>query len=233
MNTGLKSNFKSIGPFIILLSLAINNLNCHSNKYKNEKSEKKDNTHSHIIKGLEELFHLSKDYIRSRNIDTDLEKYINSLSRDKLIQHAFALEVYHRESIGEKHLIGGLHDYVFTVPEEHIKNYIFKKLEEHPEIQNKEMLDDIVLRQGEKEYTKHDREFVIKNSVNELERKDLERLAIELEKYHRKDRDKFIFGGLHDYIGSISDEDLRVYISKEVNEHFEVNNVDKLKEMLE
>jgi len=67
--------------------------------------------------------------------------------------------------------------------------------------------------------------------LHTLDRKGLEEHALALEKYH----DSFIseqkFGGLHDYIERLSDDEITSYILKEVNEHPEVNNMHKLKEL--
>lgn len=168
----------------------------------------------------------------------DVHDYIQGLKREELIEVAFACERYHRKIHGETHLMGGLHDYVFRVPDEQIRNYVIKEVKEHQELNDIHVLRDLskkILLETE-ELKKYGREFVIGEGIHDylwsLNRKDLEKIALGTEEYHRKIREEYLFGGLHDYIATISDEDLRSYIIKEVNEHYEINNIKALKEFL-
>jgi hypothetical protein len=149
------------------------------------------------------------------------------------------MEVYHREVSGQKGLIGGIHDYVFKISDDQIRNFIFKELIEHSEVCEIKKIQELSKSSEQKteELKDYKRDLVMGDGIHEylrsLNRRDLGRLAIQLEKYHRKQKDEFIFGGLHDYIDQIPEEDLRSYISKEVNEHLEINNVESLKDLLE
>jgi hypothetical protein len=179
---------------------------------------------------------------RTNSNSTPLERevidYVMNLDRPNLIELAYTLEKYHRRVTGGKDLMGGLHDYVFKIPDDQMRNYIFDKLNEHSEIAKKDKLIELVKEsksQTEESHT-HDRDFIVAEGIHEylkaLPRKSLEKLALGLENYHRKIRDEFLLGGLHDYINQISEEDLSAYILKEANEHAEINSVQKLDEFV-
>lgn len=180
------------------------------------------------------------DYIKkirlSLQCDEDVTDYVKNMERSELIELAYTLENYHRKVKGQKHLMGGLHDYVFKIPDDHIRKYIFDELLEHPEICKKEAILSLLKESNLSTEEEKDRDFMMGGGIHDflysLESADLKKLALGLEAYHRKQKDEFVFGGLHDYINSITDEELRTYISKEVNEHQEVNEITKLKELM-
>jgi hypothetical protein len=222
----------------ILLVLVFLSYSTMSIEFLND--EKVSDNYATIKSVIERLKRIiTEDKKAPTKITKEIIDYIMSLERKDLINVAFAMEVYHRESKGQKGLIGGLHDYVFKISDDQIRNFVFKELEEHPEICEKITLVSIVNKEAHKteELTKYEREFVMGDGIHEflrsLNRRDLGRLAISIENYHRKQKDEFMFGGLHDYIEQISEEDLRTYVTKEVNEHLEINNVEALKTMLE
>jgi len=61
-------------------------------------------------------------------------------------------------------------------------------------------------------------------------REELTGWALGLEGYHRDG--KMILGGLHDRINSMTKEDILAYVQKELAEHKEINNFEKLNELI-
>jgi hypothetical protein len=172
------------------------------------------------------------------HIDRDVIEFIVNLSREDLIPTAYTLEIYHRKINHQEGLMGGLHDYVFSISDDQIRNYVFKELIEHPEISQIntiKMMTEATKATTEK-LRKYGREFLVGEGIHDYlraaPRDKLESLAFAVEKYHQKIREEFLFGGLHDYITQISDDDLRSYIAKETNEHNEINNVKALEELI-
>ncbi len=192
-----------------------------------------------ILKWLLRVSHLDLKTEQEPHLEKDVIDYVMSLNRSELIEVAYSLERYHRIVFNQTQLMGGLHDYVFKISEDQIRNFVFKELVEHPEISKKPLIENLVLSSKTQieELKKYDRDFIIGGGIHDylitLDRPMMNKLALALENYHRKQRDEFMFGGLHDYINQISEEDLRSYISKEANEHNEINNVSALKELVE
>lgn len=222
---------KIISIFLIcLIFLSSKSIN---QEFLGKENDDNSNKYSSIYSFLEKVDKI----ISVRKIDKDIVDYIMNLERTKLIQISYAMEIYHRGDQGR--ILGGLHDYVFRISDDQIRNYIFKELYEHPEICEKSKVVALVIKSGQQieQATKYDRDFVMGDGVHDylrtFDRPNLAKLAIALENYHMKQKDEFRFGGLHDYIDHISEEDLRDYITKEINEHLEINNTQALKKLIE
>jgi hypothetical protein len=203
-----------------------------------------------VRKRLEDVLKWFKRYIdelkeadtprngNSTVLEKDVIEYVMSLNRTELTELGYLLEKYHRRVTGGKDLIGGLHDYVFRIPDDQIRKYVFDELKEHPEISKKMKLEKLVedSKTQTEEVKTYDRDFIIGEGIHDylktLNRDSLNKLALGLENYHRKLKDEFVFGGLHDYITQISDEDVKAYILKEANEHTEINSVKALDEFV-
>lgn len=235
---------RSVISLILLFTFCLTFSNCHVEEFLKEVNNEDKLTQNDFIKLiLEKIFtkHFPNKEQKPNewNLDKDVFEYVQGMDRRDLIDLAYSLEKYHRQVLGQKGMMGGLHDYVFRIEDDRIREYIYKELVEHKEICDREKLQQLVAKSERRteELPEFDRDMVMGGGIHEyihnLERKDLNTLALALEKYHRKQKDDFIFGGLHDYINDISEEDLRSYIAKEANEHDEINNIKSIKQLIE
>jgi hypothetical protein len=76
-------------------------------------------------------------------LDMEVQKYIETMDREKLTTMAIHLEKYHRKELGQGHVLGGIHDYIFRLTEEEIRNYIMKEIKEHPDLNNVKKLHSL------------------------------------------------------------------------------------------
>jgi hypothetical protein len=75
--------------------------------------------------------------------------------------------------------------------------------------------------------------LIIKNNLSTKSLEDLKPIAIRLENYSNTKRGGLILGGLHDYIGQISKEDLLNFCMRIIKENKELVNLEKLNEVIE
>jgi hypothetical protein len=154
---------------------------------------------------------------------------LQALDRKKLEAISLAVDQYHRKEDKDMLIGGGIHDYLWRASDDEIRAYIAKELKEHPE------LDDIaIIESMAKEYEKKDHGIEITQGVRiylaSLDKDHLAKLALGLEKYHRKQTGQDgLIGGLHDYITNLSEDDLRDSIVSEIKCHTEMNQVEQLK----
>jgi hypothetical protein len=201
----------------------------------------KDEIIKFIIKGLQLL---NSSTIPATNnkiflaetipIGGGIHDHLHAYDRDKLIAVTLALEKYHKQVVHEEKILGGMHDYVWRIPDDELRSYIIREVNEHPEIADFDTIEEMA---KEFERKKED-EFTLDQEVRDylptLERNMLEKLATKLEKYHRKQSgtEKFI-GGLHDYITYLPNDEIHNYIVREIKCHAELNKVEELKKILE
>jgi len=71
-----------------------------------------------------------------------IEEHLKNLSKEDLIKLAFQCEKYHNKLLyGESRpIMGGLHDYIWRLNEDQIREIILKEIKEHPEINSLEKL---------------------------------------------------------------------------------------------
>jgi predicted CopG family antitoxin len=161
-------------------------------------------------------------------IDSSVNKYLISLSREDLLKLAYETEKVHKKSIGAEGTVGGLHDYAWRLPDDEIRKIIMKEAQEHQEINSKEKL--MTLLENHLIFlTSQPTNNEIKNYLLTLERKDLEKLAYATEKVHKKSIGaEGTEGGLHDYIWRLSEDEIRDIIINETEEHEQLNSKEKL-----
>jgi len=80
--------------------------------------------------------------------------YIWRLPREKINLWALATEQYHRE-INNLHLLGGLDDYITSLSDKQVVEYILKEIKEHPELNSDKKLDELVTKYGIKSPVAH------------------------------------------------------------------------------
>jgi hypothetical protein len=187
----------------------------------------------------EEVFN-KEDTFQNLNTQTYFEKnenifggglgdYLQASDKDHLIKICYAIENYTKTS---SDIMGGLHDFINGWDEHRLREYILEKVKLHPELDNVEKIEGLINNKNELGYLA-EKGFDLKNDVEKhiytLNKDNLSKLAIQLENYHRKENGQENFlGGIHDYIFNLNDEEIRNYIMKEIKEHADLNNLEKL-----
>jgi len=173
--------------------------------------------------------------------DGGLHDFIFTLPRDKLTSWALTTEAYHRD-VKHQHLMGGLDDYISSLTNQQIIDYIMREVKEHPEIANKDKLDALSTKYNIDINSVHEATPEAPKSVGPViggdgglhdvlfrtDRDTLDKWALSTEKYHRQVNNLHLMGGLHDYINSLSNEQVIEYITKETKEHPEIASPLKL-----
>jgi predicted RNA-binding protein YlqC (UPF0109 family) len=153
-----------------------------------------------------------------------LHDYIFRLPREKLVTWALAAEKYSRR-LSKVPIYGGLHDYIFRLSEQEISEYILKMVAKYPELNSSEKLDEISAPAAN-ETIEVKMGGGIHDYLPSMEIEELQQWALKAEKQHRKiTKTENIIGGMHDNIKNLSREALIRYITKEVVDHPEINNV--------
>jgi poly-D-alanine transfer protein DltD len=148
-------------------------------------------------------------------------------NRQTLEKWALATEKYHRE-VNHLHLLGGLDDYISSLTNEKVVEYIVKEVSEHPEIDSADKLNELAVKYGIERITVFSNPIKNNSFDDIIRRKTLEAWALTCEQFHRNANNIHPMGGLHDYISRLSDDEVIEYIKKEVAEHEELNSVEKL-----
>jgi len=91
----------------------------------------------------------------------EIKKYLNTLSRDDLIKVSMKCERQHKISIGMEHSIGGLHDYIWNLSDDQIREYILKESQEHEELNSANKLSLLLI--GNKDKPERDEDEKEKN----------------------------------------------------------------------
>jgi HD superfamily phosphohydrolase YqeK len=151
------------------------------------------------------------------------------MDRDTLNKWALTSENYHRK-VNNLNLFGGLHDYLETLSNEQVVQYILKKAQDYPEIASAEKLNSLSSEYGITGKVENVRKMGGDGGLHDyiwrLPRKTLERYAFAAEKYHNKNQ--MIIGGLHDYIFNLNNQQIVQYIMGQVKEHPELGSGAKL-----
>ena len=168
--------------------------------------------------------------------DGGLHDFIWRMERPQLNNWALASERYHRD-VNNIHTLGGLHDYIDNLSNQQIIEYIMKEVKEHPEIASSQKLDALVSKFGisnsSPQNAKLGDAFIggdggLHDYIWKMERPSLNKWALTTERYHRKVNNLHIYGGLHEYINSLSNQEVIEYIMREVKEHPEIASSTKL-----
>jgi len=145
--------------------------------------------------------------------------YIWKMSLDALKVWALTTENYHKEINGISDFVGGLHDFINSMSIEELIVYIMKEIKEHPELTASE-IESLSQKYGT------NRTLTISDTITTMNRKNLTNMAFTLERYHHNGSK--VFGGLHDRISKLSDDEIKQYILKELNEHPEIACIKKI-----
>jgi HD superfamily phosphohydrolase YqeK len=155
-----------------------------------------------------------------------IHDYLPQLERNEMEAWALATEYHHRLVTNTTNLIGGLHDYIGSLTNKQVIEYITKKVNEHPELNNDNQMKTLVNKLGylKVDETRNKNFGGIHDVLPKLSRKDLERWALKCEQYRFRDSG-MVLGGLHDYIFKMTRKEITDYILKEVNAFPEINSI--------
>jgi len=153
--------------------------------------------------------------------DGGLSAVIWRTERTKLNEWALDLEKYHKNG---QPTMGGLHDYINKLTNQEVIDYIYKELREHPEVHNLGKLNGLSVAAVQQIVVGGD--GGLHDVIWRTPRPQLDQWALSLEKVHNNNQQ--VLGGLHDYISGMSNQDVINYINKEVKEHPEYSNLQKL-----
>jgi hypothetical protein len=164
----------------------------------------------YVVKVNSEYSELTLDLLKTKADEYGIMKdntpqsSLLKLDRKTLEAYAYAAEKYGRVKKGKGNLLGGLHDYITSLTDEKVADYIVKVTQEYPEL-NIDKLEEL----SDKNSIKGFSDFEVE--LRKLERNTLEIYALTAEKYKRIHKGQ-LMGGIHDYYKTASDEVLIDYI---------------------
>jgi len=128
--------------------------------------------------------------------------------------------------------MGGLHDYISTLSNKQLVEYIMNKAKDLPELDSADKLNELVTQYG----IKNDSHNVgvqgpmggLHDFIFRIPREQVSLWALAAEKFHRDATNKQLLGGLHDYIDTLETYQIAEYVLKEAGEHEELNTTDFL-----
>ena len=160
--------------------------------------------------------------------EAPFELEIQNYNNAQLQKIALACEKFSREKENMGHLLGGLDDYIFRLSDNEIIEIIKKYSIAYPELRNVEKLNrlaniEVIVSRGESWGV---------NYLNTFSRSQLEAMALASETYYRKKENKEgLKGGLHDYIASLSKEQVIEYIMNKANSYPELQEIGTLEKL--
>ena len=83
-------------------------------------------------------------------ISEGVKNYLIRANRENIINLALKLERYHRKKTGTEKFLGGLHDYIFYITDDDIRNYIYREIKENKEINDVNQLEKLLAGENDK-----------------------------------------------------------------------------------
>lgn len=150
--------------------------------------------------------------------DTDFVKGLKACSRNDKINLALTTEQIYREEKNLGKLRGGLHDYISSLSDDEIVSYITKTTSALPEeFRSVDGLKKTTAKYG---FTYEFEKTEIQNILFKAERNTLIKWALACEKFDRVEKEQdHILGGLHDFISTQKDDEIRKYIEDKINQY--------------
>jgi hypothetical protein len=168
------------------------------------------------------IYPLPDEKESEKEIDKEVEEHLKSIERKEIMDLALSCERYHKSVYNMTHVYGGLHDYIWNLSDDLIREYIKKEIREHPELNKLSSMKYV----GEFN-------FGIDKIILTMNKTELINLSYKLEKYHKQaiGQSQEFLGGLHDNIWKWNEDEILTYIVKEIKEHKELNNEKQFLEM--
>ena len=158
-----------------------------------------------------------------------IHDYLFRQSRSTLIRWALTGEAHERR-VKDLHLLGGLHDYIGTLSDVEIANYVSEKAQKYKELDSGVKLDSLA-----KEYSVHYEELPHLTQLGGLhdyifrkDRKTLIMWALTCEYHDRYERKVNVLGGLHEYVHTLTNEKIADYVLGMAAVYPVLNNAENL-----
>lgn len=148
---------------------------------------------------------------------------IQSLTKNDLLEVAYACEKFARAKSNQSYITGGLHDYASKLSEEQLKEIIFEFFRSHKELTRIDFLEELLSSP----------KLVVKDNLIQLPIETLQVICVNLESYDRDVRNHHPDGGIHDYVTRLSKEELLSYIFKMFDKYPILNIVGELEAILD
>jgi len=157
----------------------------------------------------------------SGNIDIEgMREALNEVDKTTLINWAIAAEEYDREKSGVQ-LLGGLHDYAYSLTADNLVGIIIGYIQQHPELSRNGAFQNMV---GDIQ-AQHPSLFGgFLDYVRNFSREEMIKLGLAGESYDRAQRKIQLLGGLHDYIDSLDNGRIMKIVMDYVRQYPELNN---------
>lgn len=155
----------------------------------------------------------------------DVFKSFNSYKKHDLIYFAISLDEYDRE---RKPRLGGVRDFAYRLNNDELKKVITNYLMQYPELLEENQLNTLVNR------IKVENAGLFGGLIDYLKDFNIievRKLALAGEKYDREQKKIILLGGLHDYIDTLSLENIRKIIHSYIMTYNELNENGKLEEL--
>jgi hypothetical protein len=148
----------------------------------------------------------------------NFDKFLSQQSRANLIHIAIGLEKYHKKQTSTEQYLGGLHDYIMHLSEQEIKNFIFRELKCHPELDISSLQAFIQNEDNKNFENAKNKIFLSVKSIDEiLQDANREKLELILNDLNRQvgGKYKYLMGNLHPF----TNEDLKTFIKRILDEN--------------
>lgn len=146
-----------------------------------------------------------------------IEDYLFKMNLEDLKNMALAGESYDRTQ-RKVILLGGLHDYIDSLSKDQVYEIIMNYVRQYPELRRSGFLESLA--------GIPDKGF--ESLLQNYDLPKLKKTALSLEAYDRDVRKIRLMGGLHDYIDTLTAENLIEYIRRKGEAYPEIRNEEKL-----
>jgi len=165
---------------------------------------------------------------------------LGTASKEQLMMWALTTEAYHRD-INHQHLMGGLDDYISSLSRDQIVSYILKETKEHPELANTDKLNSLGQKYNISANAIHSDDQsmginlpkTIENILAYSDRSTINKYALASEKYFREMKGVRLMGGLHDYISTLTNDQVINYILEKSQIYPELGNISYLASLVQ
>lgn len=142
---------------------------------------------------------------------SQVSKLLETLKKSQLISVALRMEEYYKTK-RQIFVLGGLHDYIYSLSESEIKGIIRDFLADYPELRSVTFLDSLLKNP----------DFTIRSAINGLPAEDLRVILLALNKFDEEKQNKEV-EGREAAIKAYDREDLLAEIFDMLNEYPELN----------
>ena len=155
-----------------------------------------------------------------------LHDYIFRKDRETLLKWALTAEAYER-SKSLKPFKSLEKSKIFKMPNEELMKFTLEKARKYKEIDNGDELDRLAENFGINKLMENRKKIEkLKEDLRKLDRAKLIKFAFACEFHERKGKE--LYGGLHDFIRLLNDDQIRTYIIEKAKKYEDLNSLEKL-----